>query len=57
MMSFAAFKFYYWLMFIWGGLGMLFIFIVATKEMIQQLRTNKATKKVSSTKDSDVESY
>jgi hypothetical protein len=42
MMSLEAFKFYYWLTFVWGGLGMLFIFLVAVRELIQQVKSSKS---------------
>ncbi|MDT8858900.1 hypothetical protein N0O92_01570 [Alkalihalobacillus sp. MEB130] len=38
MMSFEAFTFYYWVVFIWGGLGMLFIAVVSLKELFSQIK-------------------
>ncbi|GAE37171.1 hypothetical protein [Halalkalibacter akibai] len=38
MMSFEAFTIYYWVIFIWGGLGMLFIAVVSLKELFSQIR-------------------
>jgi hypothetical protein len=38
MMSLETFTFYYWFLFIWGGLGMLFIAGASIREVISQLK-------------------
>ncbi|HWO95541.1 MAG TPA: hypothetical protein VNM45_04190 [Bacillus sp. (in: firmicutes)] len=43
-MTLAAFKFFYWLTFIWCGVGMLFIAGASIKEMISQIKTNHKAK-------------
>lgn len=37
-MSFGTFQFFNWLIFIWCGLGMLFIAIASIREMFLQLK-------------------
>lgn len=41
MMSESLFHFYYWLMFIWGGIGVLFISFLAIREVIMVFKKNK----------------
>lgn len=42
MMSLAVFKFYYYLMFAWGAVGMLFIAVVSIREVFLQFYKRKA---------------
>ncbi|MCM3087547.1 hypothetical protein M3557_06420 [Bhargavaea ginsengi] len=58
-MSYETFSFFYYFVFIWGGIGMLFIAVVLIKEMLQlgkkaddmeaELRKAKAVKTGEST--------
>lgn len=41
MMSEFAFHFYYWLMFIWGGVGVLFISFLAIREVFTVFKKDK----------------
>ncbi|MGG7619090.1 hypothetical protein ACVBAX_09135 [Robertmurraya sp. GLU-23] len=43
-MSFGAFQFFNWLIFIWCGLGMLFIGIASIREVFFQLKKTGKTK-------------
>jgi hypothetical protein len=56
MMSLATFKFLYWLVFIWGGLGMLFILVVAVKELFTIMKSKNNEEIVGKTEDQTVDS-
>ncbi|SHS40876.1 Uncharacterised protein [Mycobacteroides abscessus subsp. abscessus] len=43
-MSFGAFQFFNWLIFIWCGLGMLFIAIASIREVYFQLKKSAKAK-------------
>ncbi|WP_171016670.1 hypothetical protein [Pseudalkalibacillus caeni] len=45
MMSLLEFKIYYWVLFLWGGAGMLFIAIVSIKEIFTQVNSAKGQKR------------
>lgn len=50
-MSFGAFQFFNWLIFIWCGLGMLFIAIASIREVFLQLKKTGKTKNQNSRTD------
>lgn len=43
-MSYGAFLFYFWLMFIWCGVGMAFIAVASIKELVAQFKSMNSKK-------------